>query len=93
MLTTEQKLYGGYKINVIAGKWRVTPLRAAQILNSREFRDFWHWVHADEFLCDYLYNLRSTIFFEETAVDEIHEKTPDTPCTGPLLVEREVQNG
>jgi len=51
--------FGRDQLKEIADAWGVSVDKAARILEGKEYRQFWNWLNADEFLCAELYKPNS----------------------------------
>jgi len=54
-LKASEVQFGRERIQKVARAWGITVRQAARVLEGGEFRSFWQWVRADEFLCMKLY--------------------------------------
>jgi len=52
--------FGRDQLKEIADAWGVSVDKAARILEGKEYRQFWKWMNADEFLCAELYKPNAT---------------------------------
>jgi len=59
-MKASQVQFGRDRIQKIASAWGITVRQAARVLQGREFKAFWQWEYADEFLIMNLYEEVST---------------------------------